>query len=298
MAVYNGTVLKKAYKGDYGPCQIYKGTKKYAGFTNYPYTGSTISLTDTYNDTLDLTVRGATFQAGTPRHGTPSEPLMVGDLVTNVQDINYGKYKIPVVVNGVSQYIFVNQSLMANKANVYDELNVTTGVVTRKTAKANMCSFLTAFVTEFENSAIEPENLRIVIPNTHLTYERLGGYPLPITPLTAGVNTLGYSNRYFTYASYDGQPAFVVIPPNPNIYFYYDSNALGVTTQSTKRQVRDAILSWLSTATDFYLTYQVQTPYTETTQGLTLRTQAKQTTVKVGCKYPAPVSAKIKRMVL
>ena len=298
MSVYNGTVSKRAYKGDYGPCQIYKGTKKYAGYTNYIYTGGIIDLDRTYDDVLNLTVRGAAFQAATPTHNTPRNVLMVGDLVTDIRDINYGRYIIPILINDVATNIYIDAQMTANKSNVYDELNVTTGVVTRKTAIADMKSFLTEFITEFENSAIEPENSRIVIPNESLTYERFGGYPLPITPSTAGVNTLGYSNRYVTSVNYQQQPAFVVIPPNPNIYYYYDATALGLTTQSTKRQVRDKILSWLGSINEFFLTYQVQTPYTETTQGLTLRTKPKQTIAKVGCAYPATVSATIKRAIL
>lgn len=298
MAVYKGSVSKIAYKGDYGPCQIYKGTKKYAGFTNYPYTGSTISLTNTYNDTLDLTVRGNVSQGVTPKHDKSSNILFVGDLVSDTHDVNYGRYRIPIHVNSTVTTIYIDEPLRKNKSSVYDELNVTTGVATRKIAKADMKSFLIPFITEFENTAIEPENLRVVIPNECLTYERFGGYHLPVTPLTSGVNTLGNSNRYITSASYQQTPAFVVIPPNPNIYYYYDATALGLSASSTKRQVRDAILNWLNSIDVFYLTYQVQTPYTETTQGLTLRTQPKQTEVKVGCLYPAAVSAKIKRTVL
>ncbi|MCQ2440378.1 MAG: hypothetical protein MJ076_00585 [Clostridia bacterium] len=298
MAIYNGTVIKTAYKGDYGPCQIYKGTKKYAGFTNYIYTGQRITITRTYNDILNLTIYGATYQSITPSHNNPSSVDMVGDLVTDVSDINYGRYNIPIIVNSIRYHTFLDKPLCANKSSVYDEFDISTGIITRRMAQADMKNFLTSFISEFETSAIEPENLRIVIPNECFTYERFGGYQLPIEPSSSGVNTLGYSNRYVTSASYQQQPAFVVIPPNPNIYFYYDANALGLTTSSTKTQVKNAIINWLGTIDEFFLTYQVKTPSTETTQGVTLRTQPQETKVLLGCRNAAVITGKIKRIIV
>lgn len=51
-----------------------------------------------------LEIYGNSFQNGTPTPENPIEVQSVGELVTDVNDINYGKYKIPVVTHGKNLY--------------------------------------------------------------------------------------------------------------------------------------------------------------------------------------------------
>lgn len=50
----------------------------------------------------DLKIYGNSFQDGTPSPETPIEVQSVGELVANETDVNYGKYKIPVVQRGIN----------------------------------------------------------------------------------------------------------------------------------------------------------------------------------------------------
>lgn len=51
-----------------------------------------------------LELYGNTVQDGTPTPDNPIEVESVGELVTDVNDINYGKYKIPVVQRGINLF--------------------------------------------------------------------------------------------------------------------------------------------------------------------------------------------------
>lgn len=51
-----------------------------------------------------LEIYGNSFQDGTPTPDAPIEVQSVGELVTDVNDVNYGKYKIPVVQRGVNLF--------------------------------------------------------------------------------------------------------------------------------------------------------------------------------------------------
>ena len=53
-----------------------------------------------YKKMMQLKIYGDSVQDGTPTPENPIEVQSVGELVTDANDINYGKYKIPVVVRG------------------------------------------------------------------------------------------------------------------------------------------------------------------------------------------------------
>lgn len=52
----------------------------------------------------DYLIFGNSVQDGTPTPENPIEIESVGDLVTDTNDINYGKYKIPVIVGGNNKF--------------------------------------------------------------------------------------------------------------------------------------------------------------------------------------------------
>lgn len=74
-----------------------------------------LTLTDCVDEysLIDYTISGNCVQNGTPSPDNPVEVESVGDLVTDETDVNYGKYKIPVVRRGkniVGEYIYTNQT--------------------------------------------------------------------------------------------------------------------------------------------------------------------------------------------
>ncbi len=74
---------------------------KFASAEAYPLTMENCKK---YKPMRDLKVYGNSVQDGTPTPETPVEIQSVGDLVTDETDINYGKYKIPVVVRGINYF--------------------------------------------------------------------------------------------------------------------------------------------------------------------------------------------------
>ena len=51
-----------------------------------------------------LEVYGNSFQDGTPTPEAPIEVQSVGELVTDITDVNYGKYKVPITVRGINLF--------------------------------------------------------------------------------------------------------------------------------------------------------------------------------------------------
>lgn len=62
MTIIKNDNTQKAYKGDYGPLNVYKGSNKMTGWKNDSKSGSSVSFVDTYNDVADVTVDGETVQ--------------------------------------------------------------------------------------------------------------------------------------------------------------------------------------------------------------------------------------------
>jgi len=98
MAIYYGSKIITPYYGNYKPVNIYKGTRKYAGWLPDNKTGEIANFIKTYNDKLSgkvcgktiqqadyLTKTGLTSQAGTP---TPSVPIPL------TQNVAAGAYKV------------------------------------------------------------------------------------------------------------------------------------------------------------------------------------------------------------
>lgn len=62
-------------------------------------------------DLIDYKIYGNSIQNGTPTPDNPIEIQSVGDLVVDKNDANYGKYKIPVKVNGNVTNIYLKEPL-------------------------------------------------------------------------------------------------------------------------------------------------------------------------------------------
>ncbi|MBQ4631574.1 MAG: hypothetical protein IJB70_11390 [Clostridia bacterium] len=73
-----------------------------------------------------LEVYGNSVQNGTPTPEAPARIESVGELVTDSNNINYGKYKIPIIING-NEYsvIYINEPLrkIGDYADVIDYKN-------------------------------------------------------------------------------------------------------------------------------------------------------------------------------
>lgn len=67
-------------------------------------------------DLKDYRVYGNTVQNGEPTPDTPIEMVSCGDLVTDTNDVNYGKYKIPVIVK--SKNLFDDTTLSNKWINI------------------------------------------------------------------------------------------------------------------------------------------------------------------------------------
>ena len=65
----------------------------------------------------DLKVYGNSVQEGTPTPENPIEVQSVGELVTDETDVNYGKYKIPIVQSGKN--LFKPARASANGVSIY-----------------------------------------------------------------------------------------------------------------------------------------------------------------------------------
>ena len=64
-----------------------------------------------------LEIYGNSFQDGTPTPDAPIEVQSVGELVTDVNDVNYGKYKIPVVQRGVNLFSMAKAGITEKTVN-------------------------------------------------------------------------------------------------------------------------------------------------------------------------------------
>ena len=76
-------------------------THKIKGFVRRATGTDSVKLEDCAGgDWLDLDISGNSLQDGTPTPENPIEVQSVGEIVTDETDVNYGKYKIPVVQRG------------------------------------------------------------------------------------------------------------------------------------------------------------------------------------------------------
>lgn len=99
----------------------------------------------------DYKIYGASVQDGTPTPDTPVEIQSIGDLVTDKEDVNYGKYKIPITVNEDIYHIYLDEPLykIGSYADYIDFIN---HKVVRKNKRATISLMqLTVYNTISEN---------------------------------------------------------------------------------------------------------------------------------------------------
>ena len=75
--------------------------------------GTSITLTDHLEgmEVINYSIYGNSTQDGEPTPETPIEIQSVGDLITDEEDENYGKYDVPVTVNDETYHIYINEPL-------------------------------------------------------------------------------------------------------------------------------------------------------------------------------------------
>ena len=79
----------------------------------YKKINNEIGLYDLVSNTFFTNAGTGTFNKGadTPTPSNPIEIESVGDLITDTNDINYGKYKIPVIVGNTTTNIYLDEPL-------------------------------------------------------------------------------------------------------------------------------------------------------------------------------------------
>ena len=79
----------------------------------YRKSDNEIGLYDIVNNVFYTNQGTGVFLKGSnaPTPSVPIEIESVGDLITDTNDINYGKYKIPVTVNNITTNIYLNEPL-------------------------------------------------------------------------------------------------------------------------------------------------------------------------------------------
>ena len=114
MIIRNGKTTSALYKGTKEIVKRYKGTLLvYESWKNLIASGvPPITLQKCKGvDLIDYKIYGNSIQNGTPTPDNPIEIQSVGDLVVDKNDANYGKYKIPVKVNGNVTNIYLKEPL-------------------------------------------------------------------------------------------------------------------------------------------------------------------------------------------
>lgn len=114
MIIRNNKTTSALYKGTKEIIKRYKGTLVvYEAFKKLIASGvPPITLQKCKGvDLVDYKIYGNSVQNGTPTPDNPVEIQSVGDLVTDENDANYGKYKIPVKVNDNITNIYLDEPL-------------------------------------------------------------------------------------------------------------------------------------------------------------------------------------------
>ena len=83
------------------------------GIPCYRKSDNEIGMYDLVTNTFFTNAGTGTFNKGadTPTQDVPIEIESVGDLITDINDINYGKYKIPVIVGNITTSIYLDEPL-------------------------------------------------------------------------------------------------------------------------------------------------------------------------------------------
>ena len=100
----------------------------------YRKSDNEIGLYDIVNNVFYTNQGTGEFLKGSnaPTPSVPIEIESVGDLITDTNDINYGKYKIPVTVNNITTNIYLNEPLR-KIGDFADYLDYKNGKVVRNT---------------------------------------------------------------------------------------------------------------------------------------------------------------------
>lgn len=87
-------------------CKIWDGNNLIRNFIPCINSSNVAGMYDTVNDVFYANAGTGTFNVG-----AVVSKKSVGDLVTDTSDVNYGKYKIPILTNSTATYIYLNKPL-------------------------------------------------------------------------------------------------------------------------------------------------------------------------------------------
>lgn len=123
--------IVNVYHGDQLITDVFKGTTLIHSLWEEKTLSGVPPLTiDSKGESLiNYQINGDTFRDGTPDCETMVDYVCVGDLVTDPSNVNYGKYKIPIIINNVETDIYLDEPL--RKGTISDYIDFTTGKVHR-----------------------------------------------------------------------------------------------------------------------------------------------------------------------
>lgn len=111
---FHGSRMNRGTKTKIYSCKFYDDDTLIRNYIPcYRKSDNEIGLYDTVNNVFYTNQGTGVFLKGSnaPTPYVPIEIESVGDLITDTNDINYGKYKIPVTVNNITTNIYLNEPL-------------------------------------------------------------------------------------------------------------------------------------------------------------------------------------------
>ncbi len=218
--------------------------------------GYPITLADTKESVLaDYRIYGNSIQNGTPNPETPIEVESVGDLVTDENDINYGKYRIPVKVsgdNGNEQTFNIILDEPLRKIGDYaDYIDFEKKQVIRK------IHVLDDITEDMSYQSIYRISENVV---------RFGVYKASAPTAKSGVSTVlsdflpAYENSISGIWLSDSEYIFIHPNSGKNYYFSFSKERLGVTDTDTEEQILQKGFDYLNAITKRKVYYALETP--------------------------------------
>ena len=194
----------------------------------------------------EITVYGNSVQDGTPTPENPIEIQSVGDLVTDENDENYGKYCLPVKINEKVVNIYLDEPLR-KIANYSDHIDWKRGVVKRYIFAHNIKN--TIKWTEWNDR----NGYRMIFYATQKA----------TTGNTLGLFTLGGVNQsIFSVSTQELQRSNKIYALNGNttIYWYPDYTLMGLDGTEDKTTADKKLQEWLATIPIKQFEYVLATP--------------------------------------
>ena len=177
---------------------------------------------DIYNAYNNILIYGNSEQNGVPSPETPVDIESVGDLITDVNDLNYGKYYIPLTLDGENVVIYLNEPLR-KIGNYVDYLNIKSQKVIRYVGK----------------------KVYVDVYNETERYENYSRYGLGVFNPSGIWSTHTEKSNYFSY-SINGGPNSFYVGGNAAASIFVNDSLLNIGNQDDTQEKRiSKVDNWL-----------------------------------------------------